>query len=296
MYHSAISRPGLGYNVALVATDFTTSSDRALRRALILSRQQVGAILLTHVVASPAAGRVRNSQTPSRQLDRLREGVSSVDQVSCSAILHHGNVAEGIASVARDREADLILLGPHHRRPLADAWQPSLAETLARKASVPILVANALPASPYHRAIFATDLREIGAEFLQTIEKAVGPIRSNLSFLHVYDDLAQQMLRRSLASGPDRQSLAEEQQSHARSALASWMRTHEMGGRDCLTLASKGCTATQIAEAAEQQDADLIIMPSFSKSYMERLIVGSTIARLLKGTAKDVLIVPAEPE
>lgn len=75
-------------------------------------------------------------------LDRLRPAVESLtaDGIAVSADVRFGDPARLAIAVARARGADVIALAAARRRRLAVPWRRTLAERLADRTPVPLLV------------------------------------------------------------------------------------------------------------------------------------------------------------
>jgi nucleotide-binding universal stress UspA family protein len=125
-------------------TDLADTSIRALTVAIKLARQNHAELLLAHALPPPIPiYEIESADQPSAQanlevlVDRLsREGIRS------SWILIKGNrpVPANIAECAKLCGADLIVLGTQSRRGLARYLRGSIAASVVKVASCPVLV------------------------------------------------------------------------------------------------------------------------------------------------------------
>lgn len=129
----------------LVPLDGSVLGEAVLDRAVELAREGATLVLLRaaqarHLVSDAVAAQlevVREAETYlTRVAERLRQqGVSSVE--SC---VWYGPAAEAIVEGARARKAELILMSSHGRSGFSRLVLGSVAETVLRGTSTPILL------------------------------------------------------------------------------------------------------------------------------------------------------------
>jgi nucleotide-binding universal stress UspA family protein len=135
----------------LVPTDFTETSDRALDFALELARKFDASITLVHVYQIPAMGfadggyiagaevAAQLSTAGQKRLDALVES-KKTSGVPMKAVLREGVAWEDVNALAKEIDANLIVIGTHGRRGLARALLGSVAENVIRTSNIPVLV------------------------------------------------------------------------------------------------------------------------------------------------------------
>jgi nucleotide-binding universal stress UspA family protein len=139
----------------VVGLDFSETGSRALEQALALAKGTPGADLhIVHVATLPIApiGAEFGWEAPGASLasvsDRLRGQVelqfqSAGGDASFGSVTLHvkiGQPAEGIARLAAEVDADMIVIGTHGRRGLRRLVLGSVAEATVRLAGCPVLV------------------------------------------------------------------------------------------------------------------------------------------------------------
>jgi nucleotide-binding universal stress UspA family protein len=157
--------------VIVVAVDFSEASDLAVQRAFEMAAAQPRAeVHLTHVVqtygpqvayempidASALAvlslneARTRFRQYADQVLARFLEQHPTTKFERVVAHLRFDAIAEEIAQLAADLEADLVVVGTHGRKGLSRLLLGSSAEATVRLAPCPVLVARpkAVPQAP----------------------------------------------------------------------------------------------------------------------------------------------------
>jgi nucleotide-binding universal stress UspA family protein len=141
----------------LVGTDFGEAADRALDVALDLAPLSKAVVTILYVSLLPPSAYAPYAQGPyfsedemsksaQHQLDRLIDRARErYDRVG--GVLSSGDPAERILEVARDEDVDLIVVGTHSRHGLPRIVMGSVAETVARGATVPVLTVPAKASS-----------------------------------------------------------------------------------------------------------------------------------------------------
>ncbi len=133
----------------LFATDFSITADRALPYAVEIARRSFATIHAVHVVSPdgtpllhPAewAGIDHDGETfEERKKNRIE---LELQELPHEFLIRKGDVWEKLQEVIRDKSVDLLVLGTHGRTGIAKAFLGSVAETIFRQASCPVLTAG----------------------------------------------------------------------------------------------------------------------------------------------------------
>ena len=136
----------------LVPTDFSAPSEAALDYGRNLAGQFDAALHLLHIAENPFLRAVSGDprlreEAPARWLqdrltdaDRRRGAVTIVEQSD--------EPASEILRYAKSNNIDLIVIGTHGRAGLARAVLGSVAETVVRAASCPVLTVHSAESAP----------------------------------------------------------------------------------------------------------------------------------------------------
>jgi nucleotide-binding universal stress UspA family protein len=139
----------LAVHTVLHPTDFSDRSQYAFWLACALARDYGARLIVLHVADVPPVVYGDGMLPPDpqelraaaqRQLDRLQ--VPHAD-VRAERRLEQGEAVEEILRVAREVQADLIVLGTHGRTGLGRLLMGSVAEQVLRKAACPVLTVKA---------------------------------------------------------------------------------------------------------------------------------------------------------
>jgi nucleotide-binding universal stress UspA family protein len=130
----------------LFTTDFTAESLVALPYALSLAQENEARLILLHVVheRERSAGRQRVETTVAYILHELHELVPTDAELWCrpEAVVEYGDPAERILEAAREREADLIVLGVRNKAAhlrAATHVERAVAHMIVAHANCPVL-------------------------------------------------------------------------------------------------------------------------------------------------------------
>jgi nucleotide-binding universal stress UspA family protein len=151
------------YRTILVAVDLSDGSDLVLRHAFAIARAAGARVVALHVTEPPYPTHLWYAPLAAKEADlfqmvakREREAAKAAleDRVAKARGEHREGVtpearvvsgfpAEAILDEATRAEADLIVLGTHGRRGLSRALLGSIAESVVRTATVPVLTVRA---------------------------------------------------------------------------------------------------------------------------------------------------------
>jgi len=127
-------------------TDFSEHSENAFNVACSLAQGYGARLILLHVLERPvlAYGGVMTPPPPGAEervsaRKHLQQIKPSHPALAVDRLLEEGDPAATIMQVARERNCDLIVIGSHGRTGLSRLLMGSVAETVLRKASCPVL-------------------------------------------------------------------------------------------------------------------------------------------------------------
>ena len=155
------------FSCIVCATDGGEHGDRALARAIDLAREQQGDVHAVHVVERMLGGRLTGQTIrldESEIDDKIRRQVSEAREHGVNARLHMvrgsvSEVADRIAAIADDVDANLIVTGTRGRSTLTGLVAGSVAHRLIHASRRPILIVPEFTSS----AAEASDLAGVAA-------------------------------------------------------------------------------------------------------------------------------------
>jgi nucleotide-binding universal stress UspA family protein len=279
----------------LAATDLSSRSDRALRRAALLAKEAEAELLVLHAVDDdqPRSLVEVERREAWALLQRQMAGLPELQAVRASALVDEGDPFEAVLRVADAQGVDIIVLGEHRRSVLRDIFTGTTVERVIRHGTRPVLMVNQPPAGPYRRILAATDLSEHAEHALRTAAR-LGLLRgAAVTVLHAYEPEGMGAITRAGLSDAEVRALLAEAARRARGALDGFV-----AGLDFLhlpqRLVEEGRPATIIKEAADRLRPDLLVMGTAGAGLLRRMVLGSVAAEAVGEVRCDALVVPPE--
>jgi nucleotide-binding universal stress UspA family protein len=278
----------------MLATDFSERSDRALRRAVLLARAH-GAILdLVHVVDDDRPRRIVDHEAVEARnlLRELAQSLRSGDGITCATQIVLSDPFVGISQAVDERKPDLLVIGPHRRQILKDAFMGTTAERTIRSVDCPVVMVNGPPVGSWRHVMLTTDLSEHAKNAIDRFAELGIATEARRSVLLVFDAVALRIGSPDLMTEEDRESYLEDQRRAARSDLARFMGDIAALPAELVVRHDATTTANEIHKAAKEIGADLIVVSSQGKGALARIVLGSVAEKVLQSATVDVLVMP----
>jgi nucleotide-binding universal stress UspA family protein len=253
----------------LVATDFSSLSDRAMEYALSFARRYESTIIAAHVI-SPALYAMPSTATMYGALDALpyldsvrRELTRRLEEVAqnaldtgvkCQPVLVEGGISEELKRLVEDRDIDLLVVGTHG----AERWNRlvmgSVAESLVHNAKCPVLTVGP---RVFRRAKFEAFLKHIiyATDFSAEATHAA-PYAFSLAQEYGAKITLVHVLPPELRSNFDRERLT----SYFRKELENMLPGEAHDWCEPEIVLEYGGSVEGIVELAEERAADLIVL------------------------------------
>lgn len=281
----------------LVATDGSKSSDAAFPAAMLLADHMQAAVEVLSVVeplplipeypvSAPTSYLTQELVEPF--LRRATEQVKSLGTADWPVDVEPGHPIAVISREAKDRKAQLIIVGLNHHDTLDRLLSGETMVGLVRRSQVPVLAVSPSFQRLPRRVVIAVDfsraskatmraalmiLEEPATVYLVHVKVATdGPLSETELVAREYE-LALPEAFEQITAGVD---------------IPAGIRIERV------TL--RGNVSRTILEFAESVDADLLVAGSHGRGAIRRLIVGSVATRLLRETPCSILIVPRAAE
>lgn len=278
----------------LVATDFSTRSDRALRRAILLARQFSAAIVIVHVVDDDQPPRLREAEVreSAALLDEIAATVRAIDRLSCETLLVLGDPFQAIADSVHSISADLVVMGPHRRQALRDVFIGTTVERTIRISSRPVIMANDVPAGRYDRVLVATDLSDGSAAAIADA-RGLGILdHTDIIVFHAFDSQAVGLIIRAGMTMDQLKDHIAEAEARAMAELNEFLRRVDVQPRRRVTQLIEVSAAAAIRDRIRAEKADLVVIGTQGRTGLAKFFVGSVAEEILRTSEVDVLVVP----
>jgi universal stress protein E len=287
-------KPGDGEMQILGATDFSTRSQRAVRRAGLLARERDADLALVHVVDDDQPPDLVALET--RESERiLREQVSAVAElegVRCQPLVVPGDPFDGILRTAASMRADLVVMGAHRKQLLRDIFVGTTIERVIRAGSYPVLMVNREVGEPYATALAAVDISEPSAHAIKTSTDLGLLDGARLTIVHAFLPLAKGKMS---FAGVSRDSIDEYVASeHLRAAneMIAFLDANAMADHRRPMLIEEGAPFEVISSAVQRLQPDVLVVGTHNRSGIVKALLGSVTESVLRSLDVDILAVP----
>ena len=286
----------------MVPTDFSRPSAMALNFGIALARTLRAKLILIHVLESQPVFEFATESDIAKLREERREAAlqqlasllapEDEDDLDLKLVLKSGNARTEIAAAVQEYHADIVVLGTRGRSGLGRWFIGSTTDGLLRKLHVPVMtVCHTTSPRAFKRILFATDLSESSnAAFAFALDMA-RTLQAEILAMHALGGPV-------LTSGEFGMSIQVEKLAvvEARRRLQLLVMEGNGEGMAEETLIADGPAAAQILKAADESDADLILLAVESKGIIERTLMGTTAERVVREATIPVLSVPVQVE
>lgn len=275
----------------LLATDLSFRCERALERAGALSAQWQSALVVLHVLDTPASGLLetdcRQSWPPVKPRrfawKRLLADVGAVTQ-KATLLIREGDPADMIAHTAETEQCDLIVLGITQDSFLDRMFVDRTIDRLLRRSRVPLLIAKERPRRPYRDIIVATDFS--GAS-CAALEAAVRMFPGQaLTVFHAYEAPFSGLTEDPRAY---RQGYRDVVMQKCRTFLARVRRPSDWQPERVVI--ENGSPTLLLRNFVRDLDVDLVVLGMHRRNAILELITGSVAKAIMDDVPCDVLVI-----
>jgi nucleotide-binding universal stress UspA family protein len=280
----------------LCATDLSSRSDRALRRAGVLAREAGAELVLLSVVDDDQPARLVASERREVAvlLGELSRAMHELEGLEPRLRVEVGDPFDAIIGVANEEDADLVIMGEHRKRLLRDVFVGTTIERVMRLGHRPVLMASGPSERPYRRVLAAVDPSEAAAHALRTAHRLGFLQRADLIVFHAFEHSGRGNLM--LADVPEAaiREKIEATRAERRAELARFLRGVDlgMGSRLPELLLEEGPPASALRAAAARLSPDLVVVGTRGRGALTRFMLGSVAEEALRTLDRDVLAVP----
>jgi nucleotide-binding universal stress UspA family protein len=201
-----------------------------------------------------------------------------------SLVARQGKPAGVLNEIAREYGAGLIVVGGRRHGALARGFGGSTAHNLVRTADAPVLVVESSSRAPA-RVLAAVDFSEASCPTLGAAARFADLFDAQLGVVHAVEFGAPST---SIPFTLDLNLL----ETQSRAELEQLVEAENAPVAPDDRLIRSGRADEEIAEAAVAWHADLVVLGSHGRGWIDRLLIGSTTERLLHRLPASLLVVP----
>lgn len=296
------------YDHVLVPVDGSDASRRAARYGCWLASELDATAELLHVVAP---GTLELASGPSEEAT-VREGAEEMlaevetevtgGAQSVATRVVDGNPAAAICEAATEREGTLVVMGDRGRGGWRERLLGGVTEHVLSRSVVPVLVVPSVPGGEgtgdverrLDRLLVPTDGSEHAERAAEHAASLADRFAATAHLLNVVDVQAEGGL---FGAGGLDQAFLDRLEARGTEAVDRLeARIHETTPEVATETAVVRTTAFDgiapvVNEYAEENDVDLVVMGSHGRSDLERQLLGSVAAAVVRTSAVPVLVV-----
>lgn len=222
---------------------------------------------------------------------RLDELLAAHPNVAIEGDLQPGVVHRRIAEEVAQHGIELVVMGTHARRGIARAVLGSVAERVVRTSRVPVITVPSQRedlSMPPRSVLVPYDFSGVARRALEHARSLHKPLRAAIAVAHVVPT------EEGGGSGP--WASPEERQRAVESSGRELTRevSEVFGPEDQVvrTRVEQGAVVDRVLQVAAELDVELILVGASGKNAVERVLLGSTTAQLLRQSPVPVMTVP----
>lgn len=212
------------------------------------------------------------------QQQKERVGLGADDEI----LVRLGSPGAVIPEVTRELGAHLVVLGPHRPRALFDDLLGSTGDIVVRTTSVPCLIANRPLAVPPRRVLIPTDFSPLSLEAIQSTLTWLAPLAAEATIIEV--------LHVQALGSEGVRVRAVDLDSHWQKVMELVELPERVKLRPRLFSAPR--VYDGVLRAAEQMEAELVVVGTHGHNFVGRLLVGSVTTACCRRLPYPLLLVP----
>jgi nucleotide-binding universal stress UspA family protein len=278
----------------LAATDFSTRSHRAFRKAGLLARAQGAELSVLHVVDDDQPQDL--IEIESREAERILAGqikaMAELSGVQCRPMIVAGDPFDGILRSAASIRADLIVMGAHRKQLLRDIFVGTTIARVIRTGPYPVLMVNNDPGGPYRNAVAAVDVSEPSANAVRIARSAGLADEKDITFLHAFFPLGK---RKMSTAGVNEAAIDEyvaSERQNATDEVKAFLAENGFRSASLLLRVEEGEPFEVISRVVKDMGHDLLILGTHGRTGLLKVLLGSVTEEALRRLDIDILAVP----
>lgn len=275
-------------NSILLATDFRESSQEAARAAVKLAAAFSSAVTVFHVLEEHPTWPV----TPQENQDRLLKHLASQNIDVTDLLVSMGPPAELILKKTQELQPDLLLIGTGEKRQDDRLILGPVTHTILSQTSSATLVVNPFgPKLTFQTIVCPVDHSPSSRHGLEDAIQLARAFKSKLVVISVIPEVSW------LGAVVETGHLTDAQQEHELRWIQEFDAFLEPVDFDNVAwerMVLTGAAHEQIRQAAQNCNADLIVMGATGRTGLVRMLLGSVTRRVLDNLPCSLLVVKSE--
>jgi len=264
----------------LLATDRTEYSEGAIREAIKFAAKCSSKLYACVTIETNPEYETIGANAVQKEEEEANAHLASLrsratkEGVACETILHESmDTAEALVDEAKDRKVDMIVIGRHGYKGLAKALLGEVAAKVIAHAPCKVLVVPKAAQIEYRNILVATDGSIHAAAAVNEAVAIAKRCGSHLIALSAMRD--------------------ESERAEASALSNKAAETARQEGVSAEAVTPLGRSFNVIVETAGGRGVDLIVMGSYGKTGVKKLLMGSSTEKVIGSAGCAVLVVKA---
>lgn len=260
----------------LLASDFTARSDRPLDRALRVTGEKDGKLVIAHVLEK-GSGDLDPAIVERLRMDLPREAHGA------ELVVRAGSAPKVLAQLAAERDSDLIVTGVARYNSIGDYVLGTAVDHIVRHANAPVLVVRGRAHGPYAHMVVATDLSDCSRAALLAAAKLFPD--TAITLVHAFHVPFEGWLKSD--------DVKQDVQAEAQEELDAFLAHPDLAALKAHIepLIEQGETSSVVVRQLNRTGADLLVLGTHGRSGFAHATIGSQAEALLAAVSVDVLMV-----
>lgn len=260
----------------LLASDFTARSDRPLDRAVRVTGEKDGKLVIAHVLE-------KGGGNPDPAIvERLRMDLPP-EAHGAELVVRTGSVPRVLAQIAAERGSDLIVTGVARYNSIGDYVLGTAVDHIVRNTDAPVLVVRRRAGAPYAHMIVATDLSDCSRAALLSAARIFPD--TPITLVHAFHVPFEGWLKSD--------DVKQDIRAEAQEGLDAFLAHPDVAALTARIgpLIEEGETGSVVARQLNRTGADLLVLGTHGRSGFAHATIGSQAEALLAAVSVDVLMI-----
>jgi nucleotide-binding universal stress UspA family protein len=269
-----------GLEKILLATDRSEHSEGAIREAIKFASKCSSRIYASMTIETNPEYETIGSNVFEKEEGEATAYLDSIkaravkEGVACETTLHESmDASQAIVDEAAEKKVDMIVIGRHGRKGVAKALMGEVAAKVIAHAPCKVLVVPRVAQIEYRNILVATDG---SAHAVAALKEAIA--------------IAKRCGSRIIALSAMRD---ETEREEARNISNKAAETAKKEGVEAEAVTPTGRSFNAIVETAGGRGVDLIVMGTYGKTGLKKVLMGSSTEKVIGNAGCAVLVVKA---
>ena len=287
------------YGRILVATDFSSSAEAALKQAVWLARHSSAQVELVNTIPDLSMSlywgtherNMNQQELRDRSETKMRRMIVDLGAMDLN-VKFHTLIGEPFVEITRAAQAeayDLVLAGTRGLDKLDQFFIGSTAKRLIRKCPTSVWIVKPGHVVPPKVVLAATDFSDIGSKAVKEGLMIAQQSSAEFHLLHIVDskDVPDDLISKV----PNGSSLRQEINEEASRRLEEFLDSLAIDRTQIQVHLSWGTPWQEIRRISRHQAADIIVIGTVGRSGIKGLLLGNTAEKVLDTCDCSILTV-----